>query len=220
MLDEAHSLGVLGDGGRGAAELFGLLGDVDIIMGTMSKSLASVGGFMAADRALVDAVAHSARSLIFSAALPPAGAAAALTALEILEAEPERREHLWRNCQILLNGLKTRGFDTMGSETPVIPIRVGDPARTIEFTAQLRRRGIFVCPAIPPMVQSHLSRVRGHVTAGHDPVALELALPVIEEVARSLGIIAERPGGDPGRRPGGRAAGAQPATEATARSAQ
>ncbi len=221
MLDEAHSLGVLGAGGRGAAEHFGLLGDVDIIMGTMSKSLASVGGFMAADRALVDAVAHSARSLIFSAALPPAGAAAALTALEILDAEPERRERLWRNCRILLDGLKARGFDTMGSETPVIPIRVGDPARTIEFTAELRRRGIFVCPAIPPMVQSHLSRVRGHVTAGHDPVVLELALPVIEEVARSLAIIPERSGADSGRRPDGRAAGRRPvAGEATARSVQ
>jgi 7-keto-8-aminopelargonate synthetase-like enzyme len=221
MLDEAHSLGVLGAGGRGAAEHFGLLGDVDVIMGTMSKSLASVGGFMAADRALVDAVAHSARALIFSAALPPAGAAAALTALEILDAEPERRERLWRNCQIMLEGLNARGFDTMGSETPVIPIRVGDPARTIEFTAQLRRRGIFVCPAIPPMVQSHLSRVRGHVTAGHDPAVLEQALPVIEDVARSLGIVPDRAAGADAGRPGGRSAsGRSVAREASARSAQ
>lgn len=220
MVDEAHSLGVLGAGGRGAAEHFGLLADVDVIMGTMSKSLASVGGFMAADRALVDAVAHSARSLIFSAALPPAGAAAALTALEILDAEPARRERLWRNCQIMLHGLNSRGFDTMGSETPVIPIRVGDPARTIEFTAELRRHGIFVCPAIPPMVQSHLSRVRGHVTAGHDPAALEQALPVIEQVARSVGVLAGRPGADSGKPSGGRSsAGRSAAGEATARPA-
>lgn len=223
MLDEAHSLGVLGAGGRGAAEHFGLLGEVDVFMGTMSKSLASVGGFVAADRVLVDAIAHSARSLIFSAALPPAGAAAALAALEILDAEPERRERLWRNCQIMLDGLNARGFDTMGSETPVIPIRVGDPARTIEFTAQLRRRGIFVCPAIPPMVQSHLSRVRGHVTAGHDPAALEQALPVFEEVARSLDIVRERPGASSSGSPsgGGRtSAGRSAAGAASARPGQ
>jgi 8-amino-7-oxononanoate synthase len=202
MIDEAHSLGVLGAGGRGAAEHFGLLRRVDIVMGTMSKSLGSVGGFVAAPRGLVDVIAHNARALIFSAALPPAGVAAALTALEILEAEPERRERLWRNAQLMLEGLRARGFDTMGSVTPVVPIRVGDPLKTIEFTARLRERGIYVCPAIPPMVQAHLSRVRGHVTAAHDEEALRAALPVIEEVGRSLGITGEppratgRPGGD------------------------
>ena len=120
----------------------------------------------------------------------------------------------------MLHGLNSRGFDTMGSETPVIPIRVGDPARTIEFTAELRRHGIFVCPAIPPMVQSHLSRVRGHVTAGHDPAALEQALPVIEQVARSVGVLAGRPGADSGKPSGGRSsAGRSAAGEATARPA-
>lgn len=197
MIDEAHSLGVLGDEGRGAAEHFALLQDVDLIVGTMSKTLASVGGFVAADRDLVDAIGHSARSLIFSAALPPAGVAAALKSLEILRAEPQRREKLWQNARVLLDGLSKRGFDTMRSETPVIPIRVGDPVKTIEFAARLRQRGILVCPAIPPMVQSHLSRVRAHVTAGHDPRSLEAALPVIEEIARSLGILAKRPAKTP-----------------------
>lgn len=192
MIDEAHSLGVLGEGGRGAAEHFGMLEDVDLIMGTMSKSLGSVGGFLAADRRLVDAVAHTARALIFSAALPPAGVAAALAALQILQSEPERRDRLWHNAQLMLDGLQERGFDTMGSETPVVPIRVGEPARTIEFVARLRGKGIFVCPAIPPMVQSHLSRVRGHVTAVHDAAVLTAALPVIEEVGRSLGIVRSR----------------------------
>jgi 8-amino-7-oxononanoate synthase len=192
MIDEAHSLGVLGKEGQGAAEHFDLLKDVDLIVGTMSKTLASVGGFVAADRDLVDAIGHSARALIFSAALPPAGAAAALQSLEILRAEPQRREKLWHNAQLLLDGLAKRGFDTMRSETPVIPIRVGDPVKTIEFAARLRQRGILVCPAIPPMVQSHLSRVRAHVTASHDPRSLEAALPVIEEIARSLGILGKR----------------------------
>jgi 8-amino-7-oxononanoate synthase len=193
MIDEAHSLGVLGKNGGGAAEHFDLLEDVDLIVGTMSKTLASVGGFVAADRNLVDAIGHSARALIFSAALPPAGVAAALKSLEILQAEPQRREKLWQNAQLLLDGLSQRGFDTMRSETPVIPIRIGDPMKTIEFAARLRRRGILVCPAIPPMVQSHLSRIRAHVTAGHDPRALEAALPVIEETARSLDLLGKRP---------------------------
>ncbi len=218
MIDEAHSLGVLGAGGRGAAEHFDLLGDVDIIMGTMSKSLASVGGFIAGDREIVDVVAHSARALIFSAALPPAGVAAALTALEILQAEPERRERLWRNAQIMLDGLTERGFDTMGSVTPVLPIRVGEATRTIEFTARLRERGIFVCPAIPPMVQAHLSRVRGHVTAGHEEASLSAALPIIEEVGRALGIPTTPP--RVGRKGApARARLAKPTASATARSA-
>jgi 8-amino-7-oxononanoate synthase len=188
MIDEAHSLGVLGKGGRGAAEHFDLLGEVDLIMGTMSKSLASVGGFVAADRCIVDAVAHSARALIFSAALPPAGAAAALTALQIIESEPQRRERLWDNAQFLLDGLQRLGFDTMNSVTPVIPIRVGDPGKTIEFAARLRSAGVLVCPAIPPMVQSHLSRVRAHVTAAHDHASLGHALRAIEEVGAAIGI--------------------------------
>jgi 7-keto-8-aminopelargonate synthetase-like enzyme len=165
-----------------------MLAEVDLIMGTMSKSLASVGGFVAADRCLVDAIAHSARSLIFSAALPPAGVAAAATALEILEAEPERRERLWKNSRLLLDGLAERGLDTMGSETPVVPIRVGDQERTVELASRLRARGVLLCPAIPPMVPGHLSRVRGHVTANHDPERLLSAIPLIEEECDRLGV--------------------------------
>ena len=188
MVDEAHSFGVLGSGGRGAAEHFGLLADVDLIVGTMSKSLASVGGFVAADKNLVDTVAHSARALIFSAALPPAGVAAALASLEILQTEPERRERLWRNARAFLNGLAVRGFDTMHSTTPVIPVLVGDPLRAIELTARLRTRGVHICPAIPPMVPAHLSRVRAHVTAAHTAADLDVALAAIDAVGQSLGI--------------------------------
>ena len=165
-----------------------MLSEVDLFMGTMSKSLASVGGFLAADRRLVDAVAHSARSLIFSAALPPAGAAAALAALDILESEPERRERLWSNARVLLDGLNERGFDTMGSVTPVIPIRTGDATLALAFADRLRARGIFVCPAIPPMVPAPLSRVRAHVTATHTPERLRAALGVIDEEGRALRI--------------------------------
>jgi 7-keto-8-aminopelargonate synthetase-like enzyme len=158
-------------------------------MGTMSKSLASVGGFVAGDRSLIDALAHSARSLIFSAALPPASSAAALAALEILEAEPERRGRVWQNARMMLAGIADLGFDTMGSETPVIPILLRDMGRTVEFTARLRDRGVLVCPAIPPMVPGHLSRIRMHVTAAHDEAQLERALQVLADVGRSLGVI-------------------------------
>lgn len=188
MVDEAHSFGVLGASGAGAAEHFDLLDDVDLIVGTMSKSLASVGGFVAADQNLVDAIAHSARALIFSAALPPAGAAAALAALEILRREPERRERLWRNAGAFLTGLAAAGLDTMNSVTPVIPILVGDPARTIELTARLRARGIHICPAIPPMVPAHLSRVRAHVTAAHETADLDAAVQTIAAVGGPLGL--------------------------------
>ncbi len=188
MVDEAHSLGVLGENGAGAAEHFDLLDDVDVIVGTMSKSLASVGGFVAADQNLVDAIAHSARSLIFSAALPPASAAAALTALEIMRDEPERRERLWHNARVFLAGLAAAGFDTLRSVTPVIPILVGDPARTIELTARLRARGVYICPAIPPMVPAHLSRVRAHVTAAHEVPELMAAVETIAAVGGLLGI--------------------------------
>jgi 8-amino-7-oxononanoate synthase len=188
MVDEAHSFGVLGDSGAGAAEHFELLDDVDLIVGTMSKSLASVGGFVAADQNLVDAIAHSARALIFSAALPPAGAAAALAALEILQREPGRRERLWRNTRAFLGGLAAAGLDTMRSVTPVIPILVGDPARTIELTARLRARGVHICPAIPPMVPAHLSRVRAHVTAAHETADLDAAVETIAAVGSPLGI--------------------------------
>lgn len=193
MIDEAHSLGVLGDGGRGAAEYFGLLGEVDLVMGTMSKSLASVGGFIVGDQGLIDVVRHNARSLIFSAAAPPASVAAAHRALQLIESEPERRARLWENAHFFLDGLRARGFEVMGAETPVIPILVGDPVRTMEFTVRLRQRGVLVCPAIPPMVQAHRSRVRAHVTASHDRESLARALDIIDEVGDRLGVQAHAP---------------------------
>jgi 8-amino-7-oxononanoate synthase len=195
MIDEAHSLGVVGAGGRGAAEHFDMLRDVDLVMGTMSKSLASVGGFVAGDEALVDVIRHQARSLIFSASAPPANVAAALAALDVLEKEPERRERLWANTRRVLETLRASGFDTMRSETPVIPILVGEPSKTLEFAARLRDRGVLVCAAVPPMVQAHLSRVRAHVTAAHDEATLGRALATILEVGAALGIPKERVAG-------------------------
>lgn len=188
MVDEAHSLGVLGDRGAGAAEQFGLLGEVDLVMGTMSKSLGSIGGFVVGDTALIDAVRHDARALVFSASLSPPNAAAARAALAILRERPGLRERLWDNARTMLSGLDERGFDTLGSCTPVIPVLVGDPTRTLAFTAALREAGVLVCPAIPPMVHAHLSRIRMHVTAGHGAEALEHALATLDSVAAELGL--------------------------------
>lgn len=188
MVDEAHSFGVLGEDGRGAAAHFGMLHDVDLIMGTMSKSLASVGGFVAGDEWLVDVIRHNARSLIFSAAIPPANVGAALAALDVLVSEPERHQRLWRNTRYLLEGLKAQGFDTMGSETPVIPVLVGEPARTLEFTSRLRDHGVLVCAAVPPMVAGHLSRLRAHVSAAHDEETLAGVLRTLSKVGAAIGI--------------------------------
>jgi 8-amino-7-oxononanoate synthase len=139
MIDEAHSFGVLGRDGRGAAEHFDMLHDVDVIMGTMSKSLASVGGFIVGNQRIIDVVRHNARSLIFSAAPPPASVAAADRALHIIETEPARRERLWDNARFFIDGLESRGFELLGSETPVIPLLVGDQVRTMELTVRLPR---------------------------------------------------------------------------------
>jgi 7-keto-8-aminopelargonate synthetase-like enzyme len=188
MVDEAHSFGVLEGEGRGAAGDQGMLGEVDLIVGTMSKSLGSVGGFAAASSAVIDVIRHNARSLIFSAALPPAQAEAARTSLTILRSEHGRRERLWENARTLLDALNERGFDTMGSTTPVVPVLVGDPGLTLSLTTALKEAGVLVCPAIPPMVQAHRSRIRMHVTAAHDPDSIAHAIDAITECAAAVGM--------------------------------
>lgn len=188
MVDEAHSFGVLEAEGRGAAGEQGMLDEVDLVVGTMSKSLGSVGGFAAASNAVIDVIRHNARSLIFSAALPPAQAEAARTALSILRTEHDRRERLWENARMLLGALEERGFDTMGSTTPVVPLLIGDPGLTLALTTELKKAGVLVCPAIPPMVQSHRSRIRMHVTAAHDAESIAHAVEAIEEQTAALGI--------------------------------
>jgi 8-amino-7-oxononanoate synthase len=193
MVDEAHSLGVLGDEGRGAAGSFGLLGEVDLVAGTMSKSLGSVGGFVAGGAALTDVIRHNARSLIFSAALPPANAAAAATALTIARSEDWRRRRLWENTRTLLAGLEARGLDTMGSTTPVVPVLVGEPTATLGLTSSLMDAGVLVCPGVPPMVQAHRSRVRMHVTAAHDAAGIARALDAIEAAAGALAVPDDQP---------------------------
>ncbi len=189
ILDEAHASGVLGEHGRGTGEHFGLEGDVDVIVGTFSKSFASVGGFMAADRAVVQYVKHHARPFIFTAALPAMQMAAALKALDIMETEPQHREQLWRNVALLRSGMDALGFDTLGSQTPIVPVLVGPDELAMAFWRGLWDEGVFTTPALPPGVPAGQSIIRTSVNANHTEEQLEKLLAAFEVVGRRLGVI-------------------------------
>jgi len=190
MVDDAHGLGVLGRRGRGTAEHFDLEGEVHLIMGTFSKSLASIGGFVAGERDVITHIRHTARSLIFSAALAPAAAAAAGAAVDIIDSEPERREQLWRNTQFFKSGLSSLGFDTGNSRTPVIPILVGDDDRVFAMTRRLHEEGVFVNPVIPPATPPGRALLRTSCMATHTEAHLSRALEACSRVGREFGIIA------------------------------
>lgn len=189
VVDDAHATGVLGAGGRGTAEHFGLEHEVDLIIGTFSKSFGSVGGFMAGSTSVVKYVKHHARPFIFTAALPAMQMAAALKALEIMASEPELREALWRNVQQLRDGLRDLGFDTLGSRTPILPVLIGDDDETIRFWRGLWDAGVFTTPAIPPGVPKGQSIIRTSVNASHTPEQLSLLLDAFDRVGRRLGVI-------------------------------
>src|SRR5215510_13218544 len=189
MVDDAHGLGVLGERGRGTAEHFGLADEVHLIMGTFSKSLASIGGFVAGERPVIDHIRHSARSLIFSAALAPAAAAAAGAAIDIIESEPERRVQLWRNARFLKAGLSSLGFCTGDSQTPVIPVIVGDDARAFAMTRRLDEEGVFVNPVISPATPPGRALLRTSCMATHTEVQLSRALEAFARVGREFGVI-------------------------------
>lgn len=189
MVDDAHGLGVLGASGRGTGEHFGVEGDVDLVMGTFSKSLAAIGGFVAGDATVIDYVRHTARSAVFSAALPPASAAAALKALEIVEREPERRKQLWEATAYMKRELLGLGFDTGNSESPVIPIIVGDDMRALQMVRRLQEEGVFVNCVISPGVPEDRAMVRTSYMATHQRAHLDRALDAIARVGRELGVL-------------------------------
>lgn len=189
IVDDAHATGVLGAGGRGTAEHFGLEDEIDVIIGTFSKSFASVGGFMAGPRKVVSYVKHHARPFIFTAALPAMQIAAALTALEIIDTEPELRDRLWRNVRRLRDGLHGLGFDTMGSTTPIVPVLIGDEDMTIRVWKGLWDAGAFTTPAIPPSVPAGASIIRTSVNANHTDDQLDRLLAAFGEVGRRLGLL-------------------------------
>ncbi len=184
FLDDAHSIGVLGPKGEGTANHFGLNGDVELVMGTFSKSLASIGGFVAASEDVIHFLKHHSRALIFSASPPPASVAAVIAALRIILREPERRTLLWRNADYLREGLKSIGFDTLLSETPIIPALIGDEMKTFEVCHWLQEEGIFVNPVVPPAVQPGQSLIRFSVMSTHTIKQLDFALDKLEKLAR------------------------------------
>ena len=192
MVDDAHSFGVLGSQGRGTADHFGLTDQVDIIMSTFSKSLASVGGFVAGSRQLVDYLMHHSRPLIFSASIPPSAAAAALAALEIIQSEPERLDNLWSNTAYVAKAVREMGFDTGAGNTPIIPIYIRDNCLTFQFTQRLFEEGVFVNPVVSPAVRSDSSMIRMSIMATHTHDQLDEALGKIEKVANELQVFALR----------------------------
>ncbi|MDD2596412.1 MAG: pyridoxal phosphate-dependent aminotransferase family protein [Candidatus Cloacimonetes bacterium] len=189
MVDEAHSLGVLGDKGAGAAAHFGLTSKTDFIMGTFSKSLASVGGFIAADEPLIHYLKHKSRALIFSASLPPASTASVLAALQIMIEEPERIAKLWENTHYMMAEFKAMGYDTGTSCTPVIPLHVGDMMTAFHMWAQLGEEGVFINPVIPPAVPPNCCLIRTSFMATHTKAQLDLALEKFHKIGKKLGVI-------------------------------
>ena len=190
MVDDAHGLGVFGEHGRGTPEHFGVERDVDLVMGTFSKLLAAVGGFVAGDRLVIEFVKHQARSEIFSAAPPLASIAAALKALEIVEREPERRKQLWENTEHMRRELRAMGYDTGDSASPVIPLVVGDDMAAFRMTMRLQDEGIFVNPVVSPAVPEGRAMIRTSYMATHTRDQLDQALHALRKVGLEMGMLA------------------------------
>jgi len=189
MVDDAHGIGVLGPTGRGTAEHFGLEDEVDLIMGTFSKSMASVGGFIAGDAVVIDYIKHRARSMMFSAAPPPASVAAALATVEIMEHEPERRQWLWENTRFFASGLRSLGFDTGDSQTPVVPVVVGEDLVALKMVQRLQEEGIFVNCVLSPATPPGRALIRTSLMATHTRDQLSRALDTFARVGREVGVL-------------------------------
>jgi 8-amino-7-oxononanoate synthase len=189
MVDEAHSIGALGATGHGIEEHFDMYGSIDVKMGTLSKAVPSVGGYCAGDATLVDFLRHYSRPFIFSAALPPASTAAALAAFDVIEDEPWRVTKLHEQSARYSAGLKAQGWDTMDSSTCVVPVLVGDEARTMDLTRMLFDHGVFVCPIVHPAVPRGTDRLRTCLMATHTDEDISRALAAFEESGKALGLV-------------------------------
>ena len=189
MVDEAHGIGVFGRGGRGTCDHFGVTNDVDLIMGTFSKSFASLGGFIATDKEITNFLRHHSRSYIFTASITPASTAAALKALEIMENEPEHQEHLWDITNYALDGFRNMGCEIGNTSTPIIPLYVRDNYKTFGITADLLKEGIFVNPVVSPAVAPQDTLIRFSLMATHTKDQVTFALEKIQKVFRAYGVI-------------------------------
>lgn len=189
MVDEAHGIGVLGDQGRGTCSHFGVTGDVDLIMGTFSKSFASIGGFIAADDEIINYLRHNSRSYIFSASNTPAATAAANAALDIMINEPERRERLWELTNYALKGFREMGCEIGHTSTPIIPLFIRDNDKTFKITCELFEAGIFVNPVVTPAVAPQDTLIRFSLMATHTREQLDFALEAIEKCLKRNGVL-------------------------------
>lgn len=189
LIDDAHATGVFGEKGRGTINHFNLEGKIDIQMGTFSKALGSLGGFICADKTLKESLIHKARPFLFSTSSPPLIAAAALAALEILEEEPELIDKLWSNVNYFKNGLSKSGFNTGESESPIIPLITGKSSLATQLSARLFAEGIFAQRVGYPTVPEEKSRIRVIITASHSMKDLDFSLEVLERVGKDLGLI-------------------------------
>ena len=189
MVDEAHAIGVLPKTGGGTAMYHSVTDETDVIMGTFSKSLASVGGFIAANAKVIDYLKHHARSLIFSASLPPASAGSVLAALEIMKQEPERIDKLWENTKYMAGNFRNMGYDIGISNTPIIPIHVGDMMNAFQMWKELALEGIFINPVVPPAVPPTDTLIRTSFMATHTKDQLDFALEKFEKIGKKLNLI-------------------------------
>jgi 8-amino-7-oxononanoate synthase len=189
MIDDAHGVGVLGAQGRGTADHFGVTERVHLIMGTFSKSLASVGGFIASDSDTIDYIKHTARSLIFSASMPPASCASVAAAVDVMIEEEWRLRQLWRNTEVMMERLRDAGFDTGPSQTPIIPVVVGEDATAFQMCGRLFEEGIFVNPVISPAVEKGDALIRLSLMATHTEDQVHHAMDTLTRVGRELGVV-------------------------------
>lgn len=189
MVDEAHGIGVFGKQGRGTCDHFGVSDDVDLIMGTFSKSFASLGGFIACDKSITNYLRHHSRSYIFTASITPASTAAASAALDIMMNEPERQQHLWDLTHYALDGFRNMGCEIGNTSTPIIPLFVRDNNKTFAITRDLLEEGIFVNPVVSPAVASHDTLIRFSLMATHSKEQVTIALEKIQKVFRNYGLV-------------------------------
>lgn len=189
MVDEAHSIGVFGKGGRGTVNHFGLTKDVDLIMGTFSKSFASLGGFIATDKEVTNFLRHHSRSYIFTASITPASTAAALKAIDIMIAEPERQQHLWDLTNYALDGFRSMGFEIGNTSTPIIPLFIRDDFKTFAITHDLLEEGVFVNPVVSPAVAPQDTLIRFSLMATHTKEQVTTGLEKIQKVFRKYNLV-------------------------------
>lgn len=189
MIDDAHSFGVLGKTGRGTGEHFGMENEIDLIMGTFSKSFASIGGFIAGEKKVINYIKHHARAFIFSASMPPSAVATVSKAVDILISEPERLDQLWKNTHKMKKGFDEMGFNTGFSETPIIPIIIGDDMKTFYFWKLLFENGIFTNPVISPAVEAGHQLLRTSYMATHTDEELDHVLETFHKLAKQFGLI-------------------------------